>query len=414
MWGIMISPAAGDRRFAWFIVALLWMAFFLNYMDRQIVFSIFPVLKRELAFSDTQLGLLGSLFTWTYSFCMPFTGRMSDLIPRKWQVIASIVLWSGAMIGTATSTSVNWFLFWRVLMGVVESLYVPAAYGLIATLHTEATRSRAFAAHQTAQLAGIIGGGWFGGWSGQSIGWRSGYLVMGAVGLIYALLLIPVFRRIATAQPSFEPGYWRRRPAVFASGTYRILWGTTFFFSLILWLMYAWLPNHVYERHHQSLADSGLIATLFIQVSSAVGVLVGGYVADRFSVRRPEINCLIVAAGDVLSGPLAWATLAAPSLTGLKVLAVAYGFSSGLHVGNIFPAAAKAVKPADYGVAAGLLNLSGGLAGGTGMLLAGRLKATLGLAPLAGMAGVACCGAGILLGLYALRAGARSKRAVVV
>jgi MFS family permease len=360
------------------------------------------------------LGLLGSLFTWTYSFCMPFTGRLSDLVPRKWQVVASIGLWSAAMIGTATSASVSWFLFWRVVMGVVESLYVPAAYGLIATLHTEETRSRAFAAHQTAQLAGIIGGGWFGGWSGQSIGWRSGYLVMGAIGVLYAVLLIPMFRRIVSAGSIEGTGAPKHRPTVLASGTYRVLLCATFFFSLILWLMYAWLPNHVYEQHHLSLADSGLIATAFIQVSSAAGVMAGGYVADRFSARRPEINCLIVAAGDILSGPLAWATLSAPSLVSLKALAVAYGFSSGLHVGNIFPAAAKAVKPRDYGFAAGLLNLSGGLAGGAGMLLAGQLKASVGLAPIAGAAAVACCAGGAVLGFYSMQTTAKRQRTVVV
>jgi predicted MFS family arabinose efflux permease len=206
------------------------------------------------------------------------------------------------MLGTASSPTAGWFLFWRVLMGVVESLYIPAAYGIIASLHSDATRARAFATHQTAQLAGIVGGGWFGGFAGQGIGWRSGYLVMGAVGILYALLLVPAFRGIQSS-PADRTKEWTRPPEILQSVTYRLLLALTFFFSLILWLMYAWLPNHVYERHHLSLAESGLIATIFIQVSSAVGVMIGGYLADRFSARRPEISCLIVAAGDVLSGP---------------------------------------------------------------------------------------------------------------
>ncbi len=405
---IMTAAAANEEQFRWRVVALLWIAFFLNYMDRQMVFSLFPVLKRELAFTDTQLGLVGSLFTWTYSLCMPFTGRLSDMLSRKWLIVASLVLWSAAMVGTAFSASVGWFLFWRVLMGIVESLYIPAAYGLIASFHSGATRSRAFAIHQTAQLAGIVAGGWFGGWSGQSIGWRSGYILLGAAGIGYALILAPLFQRIACA-PAGSIRDWAKPPAVLQSATYRLLLLATFFFSLILWLMYAWLPNHVYERHHLSLAESGLVSTLFIQVSSAVGVLAGGYFADRMSARRPRISCLIVAAGDVLSGPLAWATLASPSLAGMKAAAIAYGFCSGLHVGSIFPAASKVLKPADYGFAAGLLNLSGGLAGGAGILLAGRLKATLGLAWLAAAAGVACAAAGIALAVHVTGAAARRR-----
>jgi MFS family permease len=409
----MTTRAQTSGRFAWGVVALLWVAFFLNYMDRQIVFSIFPVLKRELSLTDTQLGLLGSVFTWTYSLCMPLTGRLSDLVQRKWLVVASLVLWSCAMAGTASSTSVGWFLFWRVLMGVVESLYIPAAYGLIASLHSDATRSRAFAIHQTAQLAGVVAGGWFGGWAGDTFGWRFGYLLLGAAGVAYALFLAPAFRRIPR-QLTGSIRDWSRPPAVFRSVTYRLLLVATFFFSLILWLMTAWLPSHVYERYHLSLAESGLIATLFIQVSSAIGVLAGGYLADRLSARRPEISCLVVAAGDVLSGPLAWATLSAPSLAGMKTAAVAYGFCSGLHVGNIFPAASKVVQPEDYGFAAGLLNLSGGLAGGAGMVLGGRMKASLGLAWPVAFASVACAAGGIVLAAYATRASAKSRESTPI
>jgi hypothetical protein len=93
----------------------------------------------------------------------------------------------------------------------------------------------------------------------------------------------------------------------------------------------------------------------------------------------------------------------------MKTVAVAYGFSSGLHVGNIFPAAVKVVKPADYGFAAGLLNLSGGLAGGAGMLLAGSLNATLGLPSVAAIAAVGCTGAGLVLAAHALLHRSRSR-----
>ena len=65
---------------AWTAVGLLWFAFMVNYVDRQIVFSIFPVLKKELHFSETQLGLIGLVFLWTYSACMPIMGRLADIV----------------------------------------------------------------------------------------------------------------------------------------------------------------------------------------------------------------------------------------------------------------------------------------------------------------------------------------------
>jgi predicted MFS family arabinose efflux permease len=317
-------------------------------------------------------------------------------------VVSSLVLWSGAMLGTATSTSVGAFLFWRVVMGVVESLYIPAAYGVIARLHGDRTRSRAFALHQTAQLAGIVAGGWFGGWSAEAIGWRNGYLLFGAAGFVYAAVLFGALRSVPDNTP-VETTKGTRPSAVLRSGRYRLLLAATFFFSLILWLIYAWLPDHVYSRFHLSLADSGLIATFFVQASSAAGVLAGGFLADRLRSRRPQISALTVAVGDLLSGPLAWFMLAAGTLTGLKTGALAYGFASGLHVGNIFPAASQIVAPSDYGFAAGMLNLFGGLAAGAGMLLAGSLKDSLGLPFVAASAGLACSAVGLLLAIVSLR-----------
>ena len=61
----MANHSLTEPRRAWSLVVLLSVAFIINYVDRQVVFSIFPVLRRELAFTDTQLGLAGTLFTWT-------------------------------------------------------------------------------------------------------------------------------------------------------------------------------------------------------------------------------------------------------------------------------------------------------------------------------------------------------------
>src|SRR5689334_3643174 len=89
----------------WAILAFLSLVFVLNYMDRQIVFAIFPLLKRDLGFTDTQLGLAGSVFTWTYSLSMPITGRLADLVPRHYMVIAALVLWSIVTAATTLSHS---------------------------------------------------------------------------------------------------------------------------------------------------------------------------------------------------------------------------------------------------------------------------------------------------------------------
>src|SRR5580704_12802281 len=180
-------------RLAWATVALLWFAYLLNYVDRQAVFSIFPVLRSDLGFSDLQLGLVGTLFIWVYSLCMPLAGRLADAVRRDRLVIGSLILWSLATLGTAASTSARTFLFWRAVMGVTESVYVPAALATIAALHPGRTRSRALAIHSTAQFGGIIAGGWYGGWAADHIGWRRGFALVAIAGAAYALVLWSAF-----------------------------------------------------------------------------------------------------------------------------------------------------------------------------------------------------------------------------
>ena len=102
-------------RVMWGTVALLWVTYFLNYIDRQVVFSIFPALKADLHFSDTQLGLIGSVFTWVYSICMAVSGRAADLFRRDRLIIGSLALCSVATLGTSASHSVTSFLVWRAV-----------------------------------------------------------------------------------------------------------------------------------------------------------------------------------------------------------------------------------------------------------------------------------------------------------
>ncbi|MBM3887894.1 MAG: MFS transporter, partial [Verrucomicrobia bacterium] len=178
-----IPPPA---RQATLLVAFMWVAYFLNYCDRQAVFSMFPVLKSDLGFNDTQLGLTGSIFLWVYGVCCPIAGQIADKLSKRLLVVLSLVVWSVVTVATGFSASVFMLLALRAAMGVSESLYMPAAIAFTANAHAPARRSRAIAALTTAQIAGTVGGGWFGGWMAQQGRWREAFFVLGAVGLLYA------------------------------------------------------------------------------------------------------------------------------------------------------------------------------------------------------------------------------------
>lgn len=365
--------ALTNKRGAWTLVALLCVAFVINYMDRQVVFAIFPVLRREMGFSETQLGLAGSLFTWTYSAAMPVAGRLADIFPKHRMVMASLILWSVATVTTALSRDINEFLVSRVFMGLSESLYVPAAIALITQAHAGATRSRALAVHGLAQFAGITLGGWYGGWAGEGIGWRPGLLILASAGIVYSLVILKFLHGPVTPAPvrqaaSSSPLELLRSPSYIALSV------TFFSFCGMLWMLYAWLPSYIYDTFHLSLADSGLTATLFLQSGSAAGALAGGYAGDTYGIRHRHGRFHVILFGLVLCAPFALGTFAAPTLPLLKISAFGFGLFAGVFVSNIFASAYDIVSARNFGLATGVINMAGGLGSGAAILFTGMWK----------------------------------------
>jgi MFS family permease len=367
------EPAIG-RRSAWVLVALLSVAFVINYMDRQVVFAIFPILRREMNFSETQLGLVGSLFTWTYSAAMPISGRLADIFPKHRMVIASLVLWSIATITTALSRDINEFLISRVFMGLSESLYVPAAIALITHAHAGATRSRALAVHGLAQFAGITLGGWYGGWAGEGIGWRQGLFMLAGVGVAYSFVIMRFLRSPEEPAAKAKEATPSAPLDLLRSPTYIALAVTFLSFCAMLWMLYAWLPSYIYDTFHLSLADSGLTATLFLQSGSAAGAMLGGYVGDTYGARRRFGRFHVLIFGLVTCAPFALGTFAAPSLLLLKISALCFGLFAGIFVSNIFASAYDIVSPRNFGLATGVINMAGGLGSGAAILFTGMWK----------------------------------------
>ena len=406
-----VSNAPKAPRNAWVAVGLLWIAFLINYTDRSVVFPIFPALQADLGFTSAQLGLVGSLFLWSYALCQPLVGRLADVIRREHLVVVSLVLLSLATLASGLSGSVGMFLWSRVAFGITAALYVPAAYALIVAIHPVANRSKAFSLHGTAQLFGIVLGGWYGGWMADNFGWRLGFIVLAAAGLLYAPGLWAYLRklpRIETQQDAVKAS-----PVdVFRSYSYWALMVAFFAFCLVLWMIYGWLPTFIYEKYRVSMAESGLAATLYLQVSSGLGVVTGGWLADRLVRRVAAARFYLVGIGLIVSTPFAYLTLTVDSLDDLKLASAAFGFLSGVLMANFFPACYDVIAERNYGFGGGFLNMVGGWSGGAGILLAGRWKESVGIESLMGWAVVAAIASGVLLIVGVARSFQQDRRLI--
>ena len=99
----------------------MWVAYFLNYCDRQAAFSMFPSLKSDLKMSDEQLGLIGAAFLWVYAFGCPIAGQLADRFSKRVLVVLSLAVWSIVTIATGFAASATMMLALRALMGISES-----------------------------------------------------------------------------------------------------------------------------------------------------------------------------------------------------------------------------------------------------------------------------------------------------
>ena len=92
-------------RQATLLVGFMWVAYLLNYCDRQAVFAMFPSLKADLGMSDKQLGLTGAMFLWVYAFGCPIAGHIADRFSKRRLVVFSLALWSVVTVAIRSRTN---------------------------------------------------------------------------------------------------------------------------------------------------------------------------------------------------------------------------------------------------------------------------------------------------------------------
>src|SRR5437016_9237938 len=175
----MPDDAVRKRQYAWLVVGLLWVVALLNYLDRQVIFSVFPLLQSDadLKLSNLQLGLLSTVFLWVYGLLSPLSGFMGDRFGRRRVVILSLLVWSLVTGATGYAPNFAYLLWARALMGISEACYIPAGLALIADYHGPGSRSLATGLHQSGIYLGIVLGGAGGGWLGEHFGWRFAFAI---------------------------------------------------------------------------------------------------------------------------------------------------------------------------------------------------------------------------------------------
>ncbi|MEZ6090860.1 MAG: MFS transporter [Pirellulaceae bacterium] len=386
------------------LLGFMWFAYFLNYCDRQAVFAMFPSLKSDLGMTDQQLGMTGAFFLWVYAFGCPIAGVIGDRVSKRILVVLSLVIWSLVTVATGLARSGVELLWLRAAMGVSESLFMPTAIALTAAAFPLALRSRAIAVLTTAQIAGTVVGSWFGGWMADMGAWRTAFFVLGGIGLLYA---IPYFTFLKTLTTETATSGSERSKAstgivgsvtfILSIRTYQVLCVAFPVFVFGLWLLYGWLPTFLHDKFELTQSEAAFNATVYLQGSTAVGLLSGGWLADMLLRLTRASRFYLMLVSLLLCAPCLHMIGNCETLSQLRIAAVAFGLFSGLMIGNIFPSAFEVVPVQFRATAVGVLNLCGGLISGFATLFGGLWKETLGIDRLLSFTGAAYFVSGLLL-----------------
>jgi MFS family permease len=415
--------------YRWAVVAMLWGISFFNYADRQAIFSIFPLLKKEMHLDSVQLGLLGSAFAWVYGLGAQFAGILVDRMRRKTAILGGLHTWSAICMATGFFSTFPGLLIMRGLEGLGETFYYPASMSLISDYHGKSTRSTAIGIHQTSVYVGTIAGGFFAGLIGQYYGWRWSFYVFGGLGILLGFVLKKYLREPERGAADFADTGQKHAHAerlsvgqflktVWSTPTALFLMGAFLCSNFVAVVLLSWMPTFLYDKFHMGLAVAGLTATIFVQLASLVGSVSGGWFADRWRSRSPRGRILVQSIGVFGGAPFVALCALTQSVPVLITALTCWGFFKGLYDSNIFASVFDVIRPEARGTAAGFMNTVGWLGGGgTAPLVIGYIMRDHGLSTAIALASIVYLMAGVLLltgaFVFAARDVARMQSAIV-
>jgi MFS family permease len=381
------TPTDGARRttaYAWIVFALSFGLLISDYMARQVLNAVFPLLKAEWMLSDTQLGwlsgvvaLMVGLLTFPLSLAADRWGRVRSLTLMA-------ALWSLATLFCAIAGSYPQMLVGRVMVGVGEAAYGSVGIAVVISVFPRRLRATLSAAFMAGGLFGQVLGVAVGGEIAASFGWRTAFVAIGLAGLVLAIVY-PIAvreRRIAAiAGGAVREAAAPRLPlrALFAGRTVRLAYAASGLQLFAAGSLPAWLPSYFNRYYSMPVDVAGRTAAVLLLVCG-IGMILCGIAGDRAAANRPERKIVLGASYAFVSAiALSLALLLPPGAPQLVLLAVAMFFVAGT-TGPAGAMVANLTPLALHGSAFAMLTLANNVIGlAPGPIVTGRIADAIGL-----------------------------------
>ncbi|MBS0254646.1 MAG: MFS transporter [Proteobacteria bacterium] len=390
--------SAGPQRataYAWLVFAFGFALLLSDYMARQVLNAVFPLLKAEWHLSDARLGLLAGVVAMAVGVLTVPLSLAADRWGRVRSLGLMALVWSLATLLCAAAHSYGVMLAGRALVGLGEAAYGSVGLALVISLFPASLRASLTAAFMAGGLLGQVLGVALGAEVAAAHGWRAAFAAIGGGGLVVALAFALVVRegrvqRLAGVEP--QAGHavpWRQ---LVAGGPLRLAYLGSGLGLFAAGALPAWLPSFLNRAYGLPLARSGRIAALLLLVCG-VGMVLCGWLADRLARDHPRRTAALAAAYALTAAlMLALATHLPTGRAQLAVLALAMALVAGTS-GPAGALVARHTPRALHGAAFAMLTLANNVLGlAPGPILTGRLADGLGLSgafallPLPGLA----------------------------
>lgn len=320
--GLDLSPALSGAR-ARLVLGVLCFVYVLNFLDRSLLSILAKPIQDTLHVTDGQLGLIGGLyFALFYCFISIPVGWVADRTNRVWVLTVACAIWSGATMACGVASNYAQLAAARMTVGFGEAGGVPPSYAIISDYFPSGKRGMALGIYNLGPPIGAALGIAFGASIAAAYSWRDAFIVLGGIGVLAAVLIILVVREpvrggldpahhsdAGTAAASF----WQTivmffsRPslvlAAVASGVTQIItYGSGNFSTLFLM-----------REKGMTLSEVAVYSALVAGFGMGSGILVSGYVIDRFTKVYKQAYALIPAASLTLAVPFFLAFVWAPT-----------------------------------------------------------------------------------------------------
>ena len=378
-------------RYRAYVLFALSVVGFMCAVDKVVITMFMEPIKKEFGLSDTQLGLMtGLAFSLLGGLVAIPIARWADRGSRKLIINASFVAWTVMTAASGMAASFMQLLVARIGVGVGEAGAIPATHSMLSDYYPSRLRGRALGIHSAVSYLGMLGGLLGGGILVQTVGWRSGFIWLGMIGLVLSAIFHFTVR---------EPARVDVVPQIAGEGLFTRLGDMKAFLYLVGSFSttalagaatMAWLPSY-FQRAFTTLTpiQIGGGLGLCLGFATALGSIVGGALSVKYGARSKSWGAGYAAAVTVVVMPFYIGSFHATTpLLAFGLLFVAL-FIAGNILGPVFATLQELVKPDARATAVAVVSVAGVIFGqGLGPLVVGAISDAFGVGKVDGAEGL--------------------------